>query len=269
MLKKIIHKTISLTRHLVRDPAMARRRVIGYFKPPLLSFQMGKVGSQTIKYTMEADYHVIHMHTRKEMEALLPTLKQRGNRKLDVVTATRDPIGREISVYFQNMLAPGFPFGVKSKEEAFRIGPEGLIERFHKRWQSGAADTNVWFDRHFKASTGVDVYRHPFDIGRGWDIIEDGDYRILVVRFEDIRRNYLEAVNAFVSLGGRNRQYAGMVNANVSDQKWYGSLMTEFKSKITYSREVLDDAYDSKYCRHFYTPAEIERMRSKHRVSGN
>jgi hypothetical protein len=201
------------------------------------------------------------------MTRLLPRIKRRKGRKLDVITATRDPIGREISVYFQNMLAPDFPFGVSSREEAFEIGPEGLIERFHQRWQSGAVDTNVWFDQHFKSSTGVDVYQHPFNVERGWDIIEDAEFRILIVRFEDIGRNYLEAVNAFVApaYGGGSR-YPKMINANVSEQKWYGQLMKEFKAKVTFSREVLDEAYDSKYCGHFYTSTEIAKMGSKHRV---
>ncbi len=265
-MKNLIHKGTSFLRHLSRDPRMAFRRLIGYLKPPLLSFQMGKVGSQTIKYTLEADYHVIHMHTREEMIATLPRVRRAKRKKLEIITATRDPVGREISVYFQNMLAPGYPFGVKSREDAMRIGADGLLERFHQRWQSGAIDTNVWFDRHFKTATGVDVYQHPFNVKRGWDIIEEHDYRILIVRFEDLNRNYLEAVNAFVKKANRSLSYSKMVNANVSDDKWYGGLLKEFKSKVSFSRKALDETYDSKYCNHFYMPEEIATMRSRFRV---
>lgn len=260
-------KSVSFLHHLARDPKMAVNRLRGYFKPTLLSFQMGKVGSQTIKYTLESDFHVIHLHTRQEMQALLPDLRKNRKGKLEIITATRDPIGREISVYFQNICAPAFTYGVKSNEEAFEVGAEGLVEKFHQRWDAGEPDTTVWFDEHFKATTGIDIYAHPFDREQGWQIVETGEYRILVVRFEDIGRNYLNAVNSFVKGSyNRNLHYQKMVDSNVSDTKWYGSLMKDFKSQISFKKEILDAAYQSKYCRHFYTEEEVVRMRAQWRV---
>jgi hypothetical protein len=267
LLTNIPHKTISFFRHLARDPKMTMNRLRGYFQPTLLSFQMGKVGSQTIKYTLESDYHVIHMHTKEEMLAFLPNLRKSKTNKLEIITATRDPIGREISVYFQNICAPAFAYGVESMEEAFKVGTKGLVEKFHQRWNAGEPDTTVWFDEHFKACTGIDIYAYPFDREQGWQIIETDEYRILVVRFEDINRNYLEAVNTFVapSRGGVLR-YEKMINSNVSDDKWYGSLMNDFKSQISFKKEILDAAYQSKYCHHFYTDREIDKMRSRYQI---
>jgi hypothetical protein len=198
---------------------------------------------------------------------LLPQIKRKQGRKLDIITATRDPIGREISVYFQNFTSPNFPLGISSQEEAFKIGAPGLIERFHQRWESGAIDTTIWFDRHFKSSLGLNIYDFPFDAEKGWQIIETDLLRILIVRFEDINRNYLEAVNSFVALShGGGIRYDKMIPANVSDKKWYGSLMKDFRQQITFKKEILDSAYNSKYCSHFYTSSEIDKMRSKHHV---
>lgn len=267
LFKKYFIKAAWFLHHLVWNPKMAVRRFVGYFRPPLLSFQMGKVGSQSIKSTIETDYLIHHMHTRQEMELLLPLLRRKSGKKLDLITATREPVGREISVFFQNLIAPDFPYGVSTKKEAFEIGVEGLIPLFREMYDSGGSETISWFDRHFKPSTGVDVYDHPFDKQKGWDIIETDGWRILIVRFEDISRNYLDAVNSFAAPRHNGRlKYKRMREANVSENKWYAPLMREFKTRITFKQEILDSAFQSRYCTHFYTPAEIERMNSRYKV---
>lgn len=267
LLKLITRKTVWFFRHLVKNPKMAGRRLLSYFQPSLISFQMGKVGSSTIKDTIETDYRVHHMHTRHEMELILPHIRRKAGKKLDLITASRDPIGREISVFFQNLIAPGFPYGVSSRKEALDLGASGLIPHFKNMLESGGAETTIWFDSHFKPATGVDIYEYPFDRAKGWQITETDAWRILVVRFEDINKNYCEAVNAFVTPRfGNNIRYEKMRPFNVSEDKWYISLMKDFKSQITFKQETLDSAYCSKYCMHFYTPSEIERMKSKYRV---
>jgi hypothetical protein len=251
----------------VSNPKMTGRRIRSYLQPPLISFQMGKVGSSTIKDTIETDYRVHHMHTRQEMELILPHIRRKAGKKIDLITASRDPIGREISVFFQNLIAPGFPYGVSSRKEALHLGASGLIPHFKKMLESGGAETTIWFDRHFKPSTGVDIYEHPFDRDKGWLIIETDEWNILVVRFEDINKNYCEAVNAFVAPRfGKNIRYKKMRPFNVSDDKWYSTLMKEFKSTITFNKEMFESVFNSKYVKHFYTEKEIEKMKSKYRM---
>jgi hypothetical protein len=250
-----------------RDPILAIRRLISYFRPPLISFQMGKVGSRTIQNTIQTDCMVHHLHTKQEMLLLLPRIKKKVQGEIDIITATREPVGREVSVYFQNFLSPGYPHGVPSAEFATELGASGLAELFKKRWREGMIDTTVWFDHHFLTSTGIDVYDHPFDPEKGWTIIRSNGFRVLIVRFEDIRKNYLEAINGF--MGGRAenpREYSRMWPNNVSGKKWYGELMKEFKSTVRFTKQELDDVYESKYCAHFYTKDEVRNMRSRWRV---
>ena len=49
-------------RKLISDPLWIARRITGMFHPPLFSLQMGKVGSSSIKYTIESRYRVFHCH---------------------------------------------------------------------------------------------------------------------------------------------------------------------------------------------------------------
>lgn len=275
MLKSLIHKSHWFLKHLIRDPKWTIRRLLGYFKPPLFIFQMGKVGSSTIKNTLETRYHMCHFHTQKEFDTYcrkFPPARylKKPDDRFDIITATRDPIGREVSAFFQNITNTGISHGyaIGTKEEVLAMSAERLIEEFFKRWEKGVPDTTVWYDRHFKTSTGIDIYAHPFDPEKGWNIIHDGKWRVLLVRFEDINRNYLEATNAFVSERfGKAAEYPAILPANVSDDKWYGELMKEFRSKIRFTPQQIVSQYDSKYCRHFYSPAEIERMKAKWKLA--
>lgn len=91
---------------------------------------------------------------------------------------------------------------------------------------------------------------------------------MLVVRFEDINRSYLDAINAFVTERfGADAAYPEMRQANVSEDKWYADLMRALKKRITFTQAEIDEQYESVYCRHFYSPEEITRMKSKWTVA--
>ena len=202
-----------------------------------------------------------------EFEAGLKSLgSKHDGQMIDLITATRDPIGREISGFFQNITYVNHSYGVGTPEEVLALGPERLIEIFKERWgrRKWVPDTHLWFDRCFMPSTGIDIYAHDFNRERGWSIVHSGRWRVLVVRFEDINRNYLEAINAFVTERfGDGAAYRAMRKTNVSSSKWYSEIMREFKQKITFTPEEIAEQYDTKYCSHFYTPEEIQKLKSR------
>lgn len=260
-------KLRTVSRKLFSDPAWIARRITGMFHPPLFSLQMGKVGSSSIKNTIESKYRVFHYHSQVEFEEGLKSLGNKyDGQVIDIITATRDPIGREISGFFQNITNIGHSYGVGTPEEVLSLGADRLIEIFKERWarRKWVPDTHLWFDRCFLPSTGINIYEHEFNRERGWDIVKSDKWRVLIVRFEDINRNYLEAINAFVTERyGANAAYPAMRQANVSSKKWYSEIMKEFKEKITFTPAEIAEQYDTQYCRHFYTPEEITKLKAK------
>ena len=146
------------------------RRSLQYKKPPLLIYQMGKVGSKTIRSTLQASkldrpiYHV-HLLTPDRIEQLeadrrkyLGTGKEHllkhiwqyqylrtrmtddlKGHKWKIVTLTREPVGRNISTFFENLdVAPmdaDGRFHVKSDYYGFDIvldegNPDELMQLF-------------------------------------------------------------------------------------------------------------------------------------------
>jgi hypothetical protein len=266
-MKNLVPKLRNVSMKLATDPGWIGRRLTGRFRPPLFVLQMGKVGSSTVKNTLESRYRVFHGHARSELESWLSTLGPRHHGKtIDVITATRDPISREISGFFQNITYVGHSYGVGTPDEVRALGVPRLIGIFKERWarRQHVPDTHLWFDRCFLPATGVDLYAHDFDRERGWSIVKEGRWRILVMRFENINRNYLEAVNAFVTERfGASAAFTSLRDTNVSTDKWYSDLMKEFKRTITFTPQEIAEQYDTKYCRHFYTGEEIRELKSR------
>lgn len=169
-MKTLIHKARWFAKHLTNDPKWAFRRLLGYFKPPLFIYQMGKVGSSSIKHTLETRYHMCHFHTTREFNAYcvkFPPEKHLApsTRRFDIITATREPIGREISAFFQNITNLNHAYGIGTREDVLAMTPDQLVEAFRECWANSdrIPDTTVWYDRHFRESTGIDIYQHPFD----------------------------------------------------------------------------------------------------------
>jgi Putative capsular polysaccharide synthesis protein len=258
------------------NPELAWRRTRGRFQDPLFVFQMGKVGSTTLEETLEARYRYYHLHERADFlskfEPYRVGRRTKGSEYFDIITATRDPFARKISSFFQNLAVsrvntpnPDYRFCFESEEAAQNASMDELIERFHS-WDDGIPETTEWFERQFEPATGIRIYDHEFDPEQGWQIFREGKWRVLVLRFEDISKNHLEALNEFVvQRYGRSSRIDRLWPANLSSRKWYFDLMNEFKEKIQFSDAEIDAVYGTPYARHFYSDRELASMRSKWR----
>ncbi|MEY8016644.1 putative capsular polysaccharide synthesis family protein [Mycobacterium servetii] len=237
---------------------------------------MGKVGSTTHEETLEARYRYYHLHDRADFHSTYEPYRMGRRSKraeyFDIITATRDPLARKISCFFQNLavtrVSPdaavhGFCF--ESEEAARNASMDEMIARFHA-WDEGIPQATEWFDRHFEPATGIRIYDHGFEPEQGWQIFREGNWRVLVLRFEDIHKNHLDALNEFVvSRYGESSRIDRLWPANLSSRKWYFDLMNEFRQEITFSDADFEAAYCTPYARYFYTDQELASMRSRWR----
>ncbi|OBG36923.1 putative capsular polysaccharide synthesis family protein [Mycobacterium sp. E3198] len=260
------------------NPVLAWRRTQGRFRDPLFVFQMGKVGSTTHEETLEARYRYYHLHDREDFYAKYEPYRvgRRAKRVeyFDIITATRDPLARKVSCFFQNLAvtrttpdAAVYPFCFDSEDAARNAGMDELTARFHA-WDEGIAEATEWFDRHFEPATGIRIYDHGFDPEKGWQIFREGKWRVLVLRFEDIEKNHLDAINEFVvGRYGESSRVERLWPANLSSRKWYFDLMKDFLQEIQFSATDIEAAYGTPYARYFYTEQELATMRSRWRKS--
>lgn len=251
-------------------------------KPYLLVYQMGKVGSSTIKQSLSkyaTDYRIYQLHTLrkrvlKEEESFflnnfdfLKTIdeyiltgqylskkikKNSGKSKFKIVTLIRDPIARNISAFFNNLerrIMPHYP------DNESEIPINQLLEEVRERFWKDFNQHDVpltWFNAELKQAFGIDVYSREFPKSEGFGIYQGETADVLVIRLENLRECAGEAFRRFLGI-----QDLALTDANVGQDKVYSEAYEHFLNSVTVPPWYLEMMYNSQYVRHFYTRDEI------------
>ena len=196
----------------------------------------------------EAGYEIRHEHilASHHLRRHLPTPAE----PWDVVVPVREPVARNVAAFFQT----GERFGHTLDD------PRRAVEELLAWGQWRALLT--WFDTEVRDTIGVDVFAHPFDPGRGWQVIETPAVRMLILRHEDLDRAPA-ALTDFLGV-----DVPELVRANVGARKPYASGYERFRREATFPGPALDEVYGSRFARHLYTEAEIDRFRARWSAAG-
>jgi hypothetical protein len=268
--------------------------------PPILIYQMGKVGSSSIKKTLDnlsLDSPIYHVHfltkelvlkiendrkkffgTDKHNLLQRPWLYQflmnkienkSSERKWKIITLTRDPVARNISTFFENLeidvQPPNGEFTIKS--DIWGIEPVAIklndIQKLIALFfdRFYHFDPMEFFDREIKGILGTDVYLIEFPTSSGYKIYNDEIGDILLLRLENLDGCAQKAFKDFIGIRDMT-----LLKRNVSSEKKYAALYRKFKETIVFPRSYIDQMYNSKYMQHFYSQKEIEKFRSYWRV---
>jgi len=255
-------------------------------EPPLVVFTMGKTGSTAIARAIhDATGDPVFQVFRLEPEGLeqaeqryraaQPRAPYPGARHLwesayllrqppragapwTVVTAVREPVAQAVSAFFHGR-------GRRSHFQGDPTGPEPSAEQLVDELVAGrwARPPLRWFDREFAPALGVDVYDHSFDPAVGSAVVETPAVRVLLLRQE----NLAAAPAALARFLGRPAPVA-IPPRNEASTKGYGPRYAEFVAAARMPDRLLDQAYDSRYARHFYADSELEGFRRRWRGGG-
>ena len=236
-------------------------------------YQMGKVGSTSLEKTIPnaihvhafynanhtcpvrlkglAKFGVKHFIYRLEQELMAYLLRRafRSRRNTKIVTLVRNPQARNISMFFHDLDAYLFSAHtncVNSRKAPLATrnqNPEILKEIFETEFDHDYPLN--WFDREFKAMTGIDVYQYSFDKEKGYAHIKSGTFDVLCLR-TNVLNNSVELLSEFLSEG------VTLVSENTAEQKWYSSAYAEFKANYQYPKEMTDKIETSPFFKHFF-----------------
>ena len=214
---------------------------------PIVIYQMSKVGSTSIAMSLRNSKKLavfqVHAISTSDIENSLRSKVQKGKRVYSraiweskylnkrfsqhdnsvpwhVITLIREPIARNISAYFQNieLWCPEICDSRITERVKLEIVKEAFFDRFNPH------DLTLrWLDDRLEPVIGIDVYNKPFPFNKGYEIYEDSDFRLLLIRLEDLSSCYEPAVKAF--LGIRD---CPLVSANIGEEKRYANLYKKF-----------------------------------------
>jgi hypothetical protein len=274
-----------------------RRAYLRYKYGPVLLLQMGKVGSKSVQTGLEAlalDRPVYHSHFLSE-DRTARTEKQRRKffrtkryaylrrpwlnqfllrmyrndpqeRDWKLVTLTREPVGRNISAFFENLYVvereAGHEYEITS--DYYGIEPTivtvkdiaKLAELFFTR---ATHDSPVrFFDREIRDIFGIDVIRSGFDIDKGYQIYKAGRVELLVIRLESLADVVVPAFGEFLDI-----EDFQLINSNIGAKKVYAPLYDAFKKHVVIDSDYAAKLYDSDYMRTFYAEDEIRDAKDR------
>ena len=270
---------------------------------PLLVYTMGKVGTSTLTRSLKrhfGDHEVIQVHWLSHGELaeddahhlavarryagtnverrLFPFFVWRGQHvrnvvldrrklgsKIQVITLTRDPVARNLSSMFQNLLSRfDYDFAahlkLKGPDKVKKDMREIFFKNYVNRTEHIKRDANplTWFDTEMKTNLGIDVFASDFDRAAGYQIYRTPDIDMLLIRTENLNKCAEESVREFL---GRDDFH--LDEANVSSEKDYGEVYHQFLNELTLPVHYLDRLYGSKMARHFYTDQELSAFRHR------
>jgi hypothetical protein len=172
--------------------------------------------------------------------------------KWKIITLVRDPIIREISMFFQRVNRQ-FPNGIDTIE---------VIDILQKRFTSFDESTDyacTWFDREIKNNFNIDVYDFAFDTQKGYQIIREKNRELLVIRLEDLNSCFEPALKEFLEI----QKPIKMMVENVATQKPYKKQYVEVVNKMKLPRDVCELIYSSKFAKHFYSDQMLNDLIKK------
>ena len=273
------------------------KRLKSFSQSPILIHQMGKVGSKSIRLTLDdriLDRRIIHTHhlawdrirelenerreffrTERFNKLQRPWKSGFVREQLDntasglrwkVITLTRDPIARNLSGFFENIdfqvIEPETRYSVESHYYSIprtEISIDDLSRLYDWFFECYRHNTPLtYFDLEIRDVFGIDIYETEFPRGKGYGIYSGRNADILLIRLEDLNDCAPAAFKEFLDLGDFT-----LTNTNVGSAKDYAPVYRKFKESIQLPQSYIDTFYDSKFVRHMYSDAEIEGFRSK------
>ena len=239
--------------------------------PPILIYQMGKVGSAAIYQSLKKSgvvnpVHHVHFLSYNNLDDVERFLKsagtkndilsirywrairrkvERANSTVYLISLVRDPIAREISNIFQNI-----HFHKELMTDTGGVDIEkalGYLNDYFANFDEKTDFACTWFDKEVLDAFKIDVYATPFDHARGYSIIENGQTKLLLFRMEDLARVFTEAMQEFMGIS------IPIVRANEAASKEYYDAYKAVTKRIVLPRAVCEKIYSSRHARHFYS----------------
>lgn len=245
---------------------------------PVLIFQMGKVGSQTLQHTLvhnQIPCISVHSlsregidyteqtagpsqdtHDRRSIRRLIDLTK--GQKPWKVITLVRDPVARLISDAFQNgsRYLPDAP-PLENGTLAY-----GAIVNFIRRRCRGldpfsTTDFCAWFDLELRKVFDFDIFSTPFS-SPDYQIYSHPNVHVLLIKVENMTACLCSALQSFLGL-----PIQAIYQANIGSRKPYHRLYEMVLDTLTIPAADLDRIYRAQYVRHFYSPEEIDGFRRR------
>ena len=214
----------------------------------ILVFSSHKTATQSVKKTLNdngiACVHGHHFnHIGMTREDMLPTLRAyrtRHGTPLTIISVYREPLERHMSSFFQTYgWRPIKNRDVSSAEETiiYKYSIADLQARFLEEIRtdklSGQNESLVGLSNCLE----VPLDRLKFDPALKIGVNEFEDARVFIFRFDQLISDFSAVLASAIG------HDLAVSRTNVSDEKWYNQKYKEFRSTISFPKEIVEKVY--------------------------
>ena len=120
-----------------------------------------------------------------------------------------------------------------------------------------------WFINELKPNLQIDVYKHPFDHQKGYQIIEENNIHLLIIRLENLNDVWETATLDWLGEERLARGPIALRRENEASNKIIANLYKEVKASIKFDLELIEKVYSTQYAKHFYSEEELYQFKQK------
>lgn len=259
-------------RQLTRLPYKLKRGLHVYtslylrHQMPYLIYTTGRVGSMALHYSLEERgafaFQIHTLNASKLIENQQPGTAVWAYRHIvapgrpaKIINLFRDPLAVMISDFF-----PKLRWITGQKEAYFRYSVDELCAIFNTRYFEDGRHLEKlnWYENEMEASLGIDVYSQASPRDTGHIQFTYPRYDVLLIRTELDDRIKGDIIGQFAGL----KDFT-IIRRNEGETKDYGDVYKAFKQRLIVSEEHLNQIYQSRYARHFFSANEIDKMRTR------
>ena len=237
----------------------------------VLVYQMGKVASASIHQSLlQTNVNVIRLHRMNprnikavKQEHLLRKAApldeslglyvyehlKKSKKPAKIISLIREPVGRNISAYFQNL--DSFE---QLRNAHSHLEVDELMNHFFEKYNHDVPLN--WFDIEMKTTTGIDVFNYEFPKDKGFRTIHCEPYDLLLMRYDLTDDMKADLISNFLDLTS-----FAIIRKNEGMSKSYAKEYKELLSKIKVPAAYVERMLASKYVHHFFSDDELESIR--------
>jgi hypothetical protein len=229
---------------------------------PIVVYQMGRVGSQSVVSAIEdCGLKTTHIHRlsteRSEIPLRRSELIRRNLRRwafqaqknlftVKIVSAYRDPLKRNVSSFLRNY--PRFTQGDGGEIDAEKLVDTFLtLNRIHRT-------PSTWFDEELLRFLGINVFSSPFPAEKGCSRHVLRNVELLVFR-SDLLRRAADTLADFVRVPRLD-----IKTLNTSSHYVHDNVAEQFYQAFRPPDWMIDISYNTESCNHFFSRSEIDAM---------
>ena len=167
--------------------------------PPILVYQLGKVGSASIYHSLDITYPglVRHAHefneadpNRKNRQFYTKLFKEKES-PIKVIALVRNPIDRDLSRFFQDLKQIVGAYKYHTLDISFNELQDKLLQTANQDYVVS------WFDNNIKQNFGIDVFSEGFS-DSGHQTYNNKNIDLLVMRAEISDNDKENAIKDFL-----------------------------------------------------------------------